>query len=90
MSKKTTKKRKKNRIKVVYKKLGRSKVWGQCYQGENRIEIEERLRGKRRFLVTIHELLHDQFPDKSESKIRKAETVIGNALWREDYRKVEN
>jgi hypothetical protein len=89
MSKKTTKKRKKNKIKVVYKKLGRSKVWGQCYQGENKIEIEERLRGKRRFFVTVHELLHDQFPETSETKIRKAETVIGNVLWGENYRRVE-
>jgi hypothetical protein len=86
---KTKRKRKKNQIKVVYRGLGREGAVGLCYMGENYIEIEKSLHGKKKFRCILHECLHDQFPNESERKILEAERVIGNTLWNENYRIVE-
>ena len=83
-----------SKIKVVYKKLGRHKVKkGDCvglaHVDKNLIEIEERLLAKDKFKTLIHELCHMAFPEYSETKILKAERIIGNILWNEGYRKIE-
>ena len=42
----------KRKIKVVYKKLGRSSAWGQA---SDFIEIDPRARGKKHLEVILHE-----------------------------------
>ncbi len=83
------KRRKNRKIKVVYRKLGREHVHG-LYWADGLIEIDKRLKGKRRMKICIHECLHAAFLDVPEYKILKAESLIGNVLWQENYRKVDN
>jgi hypothetical protein len=80
----------KHKYKVVEKRLGREGAWGFSYKGENLIELEKTLKGKRRFKVLIHEALHQVFPDATESQILKGEKIIGNILWDQNYRRVDN
>lgn len=80
----------KKTIKVKEKRLGRERVWGLAYKNKNLIEIEKKLKGKRRLCVLCHELFHKAFPKESETNIRKAETLVGNTLWAQNYRRVDN
>jgi len=89
MSKKTTRKRKKNRIKVVYKNLTRQKVWGLAYMGDNYMEIDNSLKNKRKLSTLVHESVHLAIPSLSESQVRKVERVVSNLLWQENYRRIE-
>ena len=82
--------RKRKKILITERRLGREKVWGFSYKGDNLVEIEKTLKGKRRFKVLIHEVLHELFPDASETKILEAEKILGNILWDQDYRRVDN
>lgn len=56
----------------------------------NIIEIHNELQGKPKFRTILHELLHLAFPEASETKIREAEKLIGNELWKQSYRQVDN
>lgn len=80
--------KKKNKVQIIEKKLGRSGVVGQCWE-YGRIEIDERLMGKERFFTIIHELTHYCFQDATERQVLKAEKIMGNVLWAENYRRVE-
>lgn len=76
-------------------KLGRRKAVGVSYKSlfthiRDRIEIEKRLRGKRKMKVLIHESLHLIFPEKSETEILRAEKMLGNILWSQGYRFTDN
>ncbi len=85
---KVRKKFKKPRI--IERKLGRSGCWGFCYWDKNRIEIDVRLKGRMRLRTTLHELLHFVFgPDLPEYKVLSAEKIIGNALWDQKYRRID-
>lgn len=81
---------KKNKIKIVERGLGREGVWGFCYKEDNLIELDKNLMGKRRLMVLCHELVHKIAPDMSESAVLKAERILGNALWSQGYRRVDN
>ena len=78
------------KIKVQYRKLGREWAWGQAYKGEDFIELDPRLKGKRHLKVLVHELLHIVLPELSETVVDKASIRIGNTLWDEKYRRVED
>lgn len=74
---------------MVYKKLGREKIWGQA---DDYIEIDPRLigTGVKHLEVLVHESLHVCFPDISEEAIEKAGVRISKTLWSEHYRRVDN
>lgn len=74
--------------KIVEKKLGRERAWGQSYAGEKMIEIDPRLRSKRRLTVLLHEALHVHFPDMSETAVDKASIFLGNIAWNDGYRRI--
>jgi hypothetical protein len=81
--------KKPKKIKIIERKLGRSGVWGFCWEN-GRIEIDKSLKGKRRLRICIHELCHAAFGDKvSEKDVLRAEKIIGNALWEQNYRRVD-
>jgi hypothetical protein len=77
------------KIKVVYKKLGRERIWGQA---DEHIEIDPRLIGKgiKHLEVLIHEALHVCFPYMSEEEVEKAGVLLAKTLWSEHYRRVDN
>lgn len=76
-------------LKVVEKKLGRERAWGQAYKGEMMIEIDPRLGSKERLKVLLHEALHIHFPDMSETAVDKASIFLGNVVWEDQYRKIQ-
>lgn len=83
------KKKKINKIKVIYRKLARERVQGWAHLNKNKVEIDERFIGRKKLLVLCHELLHLIFPDASEKKILEGEKILGNTLWEQNYRRIE-
>ena len=71
-----------NRINVIYKKLGRHKVYGYANLGDNEIELDVRLKNKKHLEILIHECLHILFPELEEDEIveeiKKIEIVDKN------------
>ena len=80
--------RRKNKVKVVWRKLGKEKAWGQATIGENLIEIDPRLGARRQLEVLCHEQVHLIFPSASEPEVDKAGKALAKMLWAQDYRRV--
>ena len=76
--------------KIVYRKLGKERAWGQATHDERSplIEIDPRLGAKRQLEVLIHEASHLAIPEASESKIDAIGKYICNVLWKQNYRRV--
>ncbi len=75
-------------IKIVERKLGREKAFGQCWQGDGLVEIDPR-QDAYEYLDTIcHEVMHEICPEHAEEFISKAGTTLSKVLWKQGYRKV--
>ena len=79
---------KRKRVKVIWRKLGKEKAWGQATVGENLIEIDPRLGAKRQLEVLCHEQIHLTFPELSEAQVDRAGKDLSDVLWNQDYRRV--
>ena len=77
------------RIKVKYSKLGKQKVWGFAHS-EGLIEVDERLKGKKKMEIIIHEVCHLLNPEDSEEEVVRKSIVLTKTLWHEGYRKIDN
>ena len=77
-------------MKVVYRKLGKEKAWGQAHTDSNMIEIDPRLKGRKKMEILIHESLHILNPEWSETKVIDQSKKLSNLLWKEHYREVDN
>ena len=80
--------RKHKTAKVVWRKLGKERAWGQATIGENLIEIDPRLGAKRQLEVLCHEQIHLTFPHLSEADVDRAGKDLAAVLWSQDYRRV--
>lgn len=80
---------KRRKIKVVYKKLGKEKVWGLAELGGDSIEMDPRLKGKKHLEILIHEALHILHPKLSEEIIMNNSICLTNLIWGERYKRVE-
>lgn len=76
--------------KVIIKKLGRSKAWGQYWEHNNTIEIDDRAKGKLKLDIMIHERTHAHFKDMSEEDVTKFATIMADFLWKHHARFVDN
>lgn len=76
-------------MKVVYRKLGKEKAWGQALIEDNTIEIDPRLRARKKMQILIHEALHILNPEWSESKVIEQSTKLAKLLWSQHYREVD-
>lgn len=76
--------------KVEYKKLGRENAWGLAYDELRKIVLDPRLFGKKHLNISIHELLHIQNPEWSETKVKQKSKELANFLWGLHYRRVDN
>lgn len=76
--------------KIVWRKLGKERAWGQAIHDERYplIEIDPRLGAKRQLEVLCHEQLHISLPDLSEAQIDRLGKEVSNTLWRQNYRRV--
>ncbi len=76
-------------IKLVFRKLGREKNWGQAWQdGSLLIEVEPSQREEKLMRVIVHEALHVCYPKLSEFAVDRAANKIGRLLWKTGYRRV--
>jgi ribosome assembly protein YihI (activator of Der GTPase) len=74
--------------KVVFRRLGRERAWGQATIGEGLIEIDPRLGAKRQLEVLCHEQVHLTFPEMSEKDVDRAGKELCRMLWDQNYRRV--
>ena len=80
--------RKSKPVKVVWRKLGKVKAWGQATIGEGLVEVDPRLGAKRQLEVLIHEVTHLAHPGMSEADVDRTGKMIARVLWAENYRRV--
>ena len=80
--------RRKSKVKVVSRRLGRERAWGQAFIGENKLEIDPRLGARRSLEVLIHEITHLAHPGMSEKQVDRTGKMICKVLWAQNYRKV--
>ena len=78
-----------NPHKVVIRKLGKEQAFGIAWTSENKLEIDERLRGYNYLLYLLHEHFHLKHPDWSETKIKKESSITARFLWSMGFRLVE-
>lgn len=77
------------KIKVVYRKLGKERVWGWSHSA-GFIELDPRLKGKKHLEMILHECLHYLNPLDSENDIIKKSILIANTMWEDGYRKCDH
>jgi hypothetical protein len=82
-------KKNKTLIKIVEKDLMKDEVWGYAYVNKNLIELEQLMKGRRRFSVLIHELVHKALPELTEKETTRVEKILFRNLWAQNYRKVD-
>ena len=63
--------RKARRINVIYKKLGRANAWGQAHLGNNLIEVDVTLKGKKLMEIMLHESTHVILPNADEEEVER-------------------
>lgn len=82
--------RKTPKVKVIWRKLGKERAWGQAETDPVRpvVEIDPRLSPKREIETLTHEVLHVAFPQMSEKEVDRAGKVISKVLWEQNYRRV--
>ena len=80
--------RKSKPVKVVHRRLGRERAWGQAFLGENKLEIDPRLGAKRMLETLIHEVTHLCHPEMTEAEVDRTGKMICKVLWAQDYRRV--
>ena len=80
--------RRKNKVKVIWRKLGKEKAWGQATIGEDLIEIDPRLGAKRQLEVLCHEQVHLIWPEATEPEVDRAGKALAKMLWAQNYRRV--
>lgn len=84
--------RRKVKVKVVERNLGREKNHGQVWSWDDTnplIEIDHRLKGKDRLTILTHEAIHIAFPTLGETAVIKKAKLIASVLWADNYRRVD-
>lgn len=76
-------------IKVIYKKLGKEKVWGLA-DSTGIIYIDSRLKQKKLLEILIHECMHLLFEDAEEDEIVKKSITLTNLIWSQRFRRIED
>lgn len=79
---------KRRKFKVIERRLGKEKAWGQCTPAEGLIEVDPRLSAKRHCEVLLHETLHLCFPELGEKQVDRAGKLIRDVMWSQNYRRV--
>ena len=82
--------RKKAKVKVIWRPLGKERAWGQATTDPAHpvIEVDPRLSPRRELEVLVHEATHICWPDKGEKDVDRAGKLISAVLWQENYRRV--
>lgn len=73
---------------VIERKLGRHKADGLCWD-DGTIEIDQRLKGKRRLETLIHEFLHFRHDHWTEEKVELEGEAMARFLWKYGIRTLD-
>jgi len=76
------------KIRIKYRKLGKEKVYGVAHS-DGLIEIDERLKGRKKMEILIHEVLHLLWAEADEEEIEKKSITLTKIIWKENYRWVD-
>jgi len=77
-------------MKVIYKKLGREKLWGEADLDDGTITLDIRLKGRKHLEILTHEYLHILLPSFNEEEIVRISTALIKVLWKENYRRIDS
>lgn len=77
-------------FKVIESKLGRNKAWGMAHTDDNVIEIDARLKGRKKMEIIIHEAMHLLNPKFTEKEVIRQSKKLCLTLWDLHYRQVDN
>jgi len=80
---------KKQKTKVVIRKLGQHRAWGMAHYIDNKIEIDTKITGYRYLLYMLHEHFHLKHPDWSETKVEQESRKTARFLWDNGFRWVD-
>lgn len=80
--------RKRKRVKVTLRPLGRERAVGQAFQGDSEIEVDFRVKPKYFLQINCHEVAHLFFCDESEHKINEFGKHLSDVLWRVGFRRI--
>jgi hypothetical protein len=64
-----------------------TRIQGLCTPGERLIDIDPRLRPRKRCEIILHEVLHALDQDVDEAVVRQWAKDLARALWRDGYRR---
>jgi hypothetical protein len=70
---------------VVERKLGRHRADGLCWP-DGTIEIDPRLKPRRRLETLIHEMMHHRHPHWTEEHVTKEAEEMAKFLWKNGVR----
>lgn len=73
--------------KVVYKKL--RTAWGYAYLNQNKIELHNKMKGKKHLEILLHEKLHLLFPDLDETAVKRYGKDMCEMIWKQGYRMIK-
>jgi hypothetical protein len=79
---------KRKALKIVEQKLGREAARGQTFC-DGIIYIDPRQSPKLRLNTVCHEVLHNIFPEASETEIDNMACQLSSTIWKDGYRRVE-
>ena len=79
----------KRKIQVVERPLGREKAMGLAWIGEDKIEIDGRLKSKQYLDTLIHEMLHIYNPTWSETRVAQTANEMTSIIWSKNYRRMK-
>lgn len=81
------------KVTLLERKLGRENAHGILHwiEGSDNplIEIDERLKGRDRLTVLVHECLHLANYETSEREVIRVAKLVSAVLWADDYRRAE-
>ena len=81
-------KRKRRRVVVKERKLGRENIFGQAPLGTKLVEIDPRQKSRSYLNTLIHETLHKLYPDMSETRVGRDACTLTRVVWEARYRRL--
>jgi hypothetical protein len=79
---------KRKRLRVVERKLGREKAYGQIWLEDNLIEIDPRQPARDYMGTVVHEAAHAALPGLSETDVAKLTSTVTSLLWSAGFRRI--
>lgn len=80
--------RKRKKIKIILRPLGKERAWGLSFNGESRVDLDERCRPKFFLNSCVHEFLHQLDFSLNEATVNRYAKFITDNLWALNFRRI--